>query len=174
MKGKIVYLHRNPRTTKVFYVGVGANRGRAYSEYSRPKAWYDIVDEHFFDVEIIAHGLSREQAFELEKFTIETLGFDSLTNNTNGGLGTSGYSHTKETKDKIREGQKRIPIKELRRRARKGWETRLKASNDFYRHRDTGEITANLFLACQKHNVKYKAEWQRQKRNSNNRIFDKI
>ena len=107
MRGYIVYLHRNGKTNDIFYVGKGSNRGRAYEEYNRSTEWYSVVDKDYFNVDLIGKGLTEDEAYDLEMLTIETLGLDNLVNKTTGGLGSSGYRHTKLTKDKISESTKK-------------------------------------------------------------------
>lgn len=171
MKGKVVYLHRNASTGKIFYVGKGVNRGRAYSEYGRPKEWYDIVDKDFFDVEIIAHSISDKEAYDLETLTIETIGLDNLTNSTNGGLGCSGLVHSKETKKKISTSVKNRPKELVKEIAKKSANSRRANNKKLYKHIETGEVIRSLGLACEKYGITYKIEWQRQQRNSANKVF---
>jgi hypothetical protein len=175
MKGEIVYIHRNKRTGDIFYVGKGANRGRAYDEYSRPKKWYDIVNKDYFDVEIISSGLSKEDAFELEALAIETIGFEKLTNLTKGGKGVLGFKHSKETKQKQSlSAKRRWDNVDYSKTAKLARATRCVKRDEYFKHRITGEIICGLSIACEKYNIKYRGEYQRVSRNSYNRSFDKI
>ena len=174
MKGRVVYLHRNQRNGDIFYVGQGANRGRAYEEYNRVPEWNKIVDKDYFDVEIVAHEISKDDANELEEFLIEVIGIENITNRTLGGDGTKGYRHTKATKKKIADAVKKRPKDVVAKSARKAWLTRTLSLSEKYQHIDGGEIIYSLALACELHNIDYKAEWQRQHRKSVNRNFNKI
>ena len=174
MKGDIVYLHRNSLTGNVFYVGKGANRGRAYDEYRRSEDWNKIVDEFYFDVDIVATSLSKEDAFELEEFIIETIGVENLTNKTKGGYGTKGFYHTEKTKKRISDKIKERPVEDVLKAVRKGVETKRNQSDELYVHRETKEVVRSLGLACEKYGINYRREWQRQYRNSKNRIFDRV
>ena len=171
MKGKIVYLHRNALTGAVFYVGKGANRGRAYDEYNRSKEWNSIVSRDYFDVEIIAQSLSNRDAFELEEFVIETIGIDKLVNKTKGGLGTRGLVHSEKSKESISRYMKNRSKEVVSKIVKKSANSRRENSNKYYQHIGTGEIIKSLSLACEIYGIPYKAEWQRQRRNSSNKVF---
>lgn len=60
-----VYVHRNPLTKEVFYVGKGRRR-RYISKQGRNKAWDDYVKENGFIAEIIYKNLSNEEALTIE------------------------------------------------------------------------------------------------------------
>jgi hypothetical protein len=67
---------------------------------------------------ILHHGLLEEVAFEYEKQLIlfygrKDLGTGLLKNKTDGGEGTSGYSHTEETKSVLRARTKEAHLKDL-------------------------------------------------------------
>ena len=175
MKGEIVYIHRNRVTMDIFYVGKGANRGRAYSEYSRPKKWYEIVNRDYFDVEIISSGLTKDDAFDLEAFIIETIGFEKLTNLTKGGKGVLGFKHSDKTKEKQSlSAKKRWDNVDYDKIAKIARATRCAKRNEYFKHIETGDIICGLSIACEKYNIKYRAEYQRVCRNSHNRSFDRI
>jgi hypothetical protein len=174
MKGSIVYLHRNAITGEVFYVGVGANRGRAYEEYNRSEEWYEIVDKYYFNVEILHHSLSKEEAFKIENLLINKIGLDNLVNKTLGGYGINGYRHSDSSKLKISNYMKNKSKEDYFKACRKGAETRRNNKNEQYKHIDSGNIYESLPLGCLAHNIDYKAEWQRQYRNSFNKNFCKI
>lgn len=59
-----VYLHKLNDNT-IFYVGKGS-RERAYSKLGRNKKWLEITNKQDFIVEIIASGLTQEEAIILE------------------------------------------------------------------------------------------------------------
>lgn len=174
MKGEVVYLHRNAFNGEVFYVGKGANRGRAYEEYNRSKEWNDIVNEFYFDVEILAHSISIEEAFELEEFIISFIGIKNLTNKTLGGLGIKGFNHTNETKKIISESMGLRAKDDVDKAVAKSWKTKHSKSLYSYIHINTREVVNSLSDACKKYNVSYKLEWQRQYRNSENKVFNKV
>jgi len=62
---KVVYLHRNT-DGKIFYIGSG-NYKRAYvcNKSARSEAWHQFADKGYV-VEIVATGLERKAAFDLE------------------------------------------------------------------------------------------------------------
>lgn len=93
----IVYRHRRLDNHEVFYVGIGSQERRAYSKLSRNRYWNFIANKHGYDVDILAKGLSWEDACELECFLIEQygrkdLGTGQLVNMTDGGDGVKGHS----------------------------------------------------------------------------------
>lgn len=93
-----VYLHKKPGTDEVFYVGKG-KLNRAYVTKARNKHWQNTVKKFGgFDIEIIKEGLTEQEAFELEAETVGKYGIENLVNKTLGGISTTGYKHTKETK----------------------------------------------------------------------------
>ena len=174
MKGEIVYVHRVPETGVIFYVGKGGNRGRAYDEYSRSKEWKDRVNNHYFDVDIIATGLTTNEAFELEELTIKTLGINTLTNKTLGGRGALGYKHTDKTKDAISKSMKAIPADIINARNKKSAKSRVENQNNKVRHIETGKVFPCLHQGCLFFNIKPKGEYQRLKRKSSNVNFERI
>ena len=60
-----VYVHRNPLTKEIFYVGKGRRR-RYISKQGRSNAWEDYVEENGFVPEIVYENLSNEDALALE------------------------------------------------------------------------------------------------------------
>lgn len=93
----VVYRHRRLDNHEVFYVGIGKTKKRAYSNGSRNTYWKNIVSKHGYNIEILAEGLSWEDACELECFLIEEygrkdLGTGQLVNMTDGGDGVKGHS----------------------------------------------------------------------------------
>ena len=86
------YIHTRKDTNKIFYVGKGKGN-RAYVA-KRNKHWNAIVDKHGFNVCILAHWTTEQQALDHEKFLIQCfldLGY-VLANKTLGGEGTSGLT----------------------------------------------------------------------------------
>ena len=93
----IVYRHRRLDNHEVFYVGIGKTEKRAYNKWDRNTYWKNIASKYGCDVEILAKGLSWEDACELECFLIEEygrkdLGTGQLVNMTDGGDGVKGHS----------------------------------------------------------------------------------
>jgi NUMOD3 motif len=102
MNNFYVYLHNTilPRDKGgLFYVGKG--KGRRARSKNRNSHWKAIVAKYGYTVEIFADGLTEEQAFELEMFSIQVYGRSALCNLTDGGDGTSGMKHSEETKAKV-------------------------------------------------------------------------
>lgn len=103
-----VYFHTRPDGT-VFYVGKGHGK-RAWVKKSRNKHWNNVVNKYGgFEVEIVAENLTEQEAFFKEKEYVLSIGIDNLTNQTLGGISTTGYRHTEETVQLQRElAQKRL------------------------------------------------------------------
>lgn len=85
-----VYVHRDPTTGQVVYVGMG-QRHRAWtcgaqsnSRQDDHGAWMDgLLSDGFTPdqwVEIVAKGLTRSEALKLEKELIDEYGYDTLFN----------------------------------------------------------------------------------------------
>jgi hypothetical protein len=103
-----VYLHRRLDNNSVFYVGKGKGR-RAWNKSSRNAHWKRIVKKHGRSVEILFSSLTEEQAFEIEMQEIQKYGLNNLANMTLGGVSTTGYKHTEDSKKIMREAfQKRL------------------------------------------------------------------
>lgn len=93
-----VYVHKRPIIGTVFYVGKGRDE-RAWVEKSRNPHWRNVVNKHGgFDTEIIKQGMTEPEAYAFEAETILKYGIENLTNQTLGGISTTGYRHTKETR----------------------------------------------------------------------------
>jgi hypothetical protein len=104
----LAILYRHIRTDKqeVFYIGIGENESRAYNKINRTRIWKNTAAKGY-EIEILFEDLTWEQAKEKEKEFIalygrRDLGLGTLVNLTDGGEGTVGFRHTKETKDKCR------------------------------------------------------------------------
>lgn len=92
--GFYVYLLRDPRDGSVFYVGKGAgNRvfGHVRESVESPRTTdkLDRIREitasgRQVGYEIVRHGLTEEQAFEVESALIDVLGIDDLANAVSG------------------------------------------------------------------------------------------
>lgn len=171
MNNYLVYSHVNRCTNKVFYIGIG-DRGRAYDEKSRSKEWKKAIQDCYFDVEIIAKNLTKDLAFKIEQSMIDVYGLNNLVNKTKGGGGILGYSHTKESKLKISNGQiGRVKSVET---IKKGINTRIERHSKNYKHIATGKIFKGLKNGCDYFGINYKLEHQRMYRNSYNKNFDLI
>lgn len=170
MRGYVVYIHTRQDNRKVFYVGIGSTRGRAYDEHSRSADWKEVLKETFFDVSIVADNLSKEEAEIMEEMLIQSIGMENLKNKTTGGAGASGYQHTDQTKKRIASYQ--TGRKKTKEEIDKSVNSRVEAYSRLVIHRDTQEIIRGLKYACDKYDVSYKAEHQRLRRNSFNRTFD--
>lgn len=93
-----VYLHRRLTDNSVFYVGKGKGK-RAWVSKSRNQHWQNVVNKHGgFLVEIIKENLTEQEAFDLEAETVKSIGIDNLTNQTLGGISTTGLTHSDETR----------------------------------------------------------------------------
>lgn len=97
-----VYIWYIVETNEVFYVGKG--KGKRYKDTShRNKFFKDMYDSHNCDVRKIYENLTESEAFQKEQETIkwykENTNF-RLTNQTDGGEGSSGWVPPKEFRDK--------------------------------------------------------------------------
>jgi hypothetical protein len=99
-----VYRHIRLDTNTPFYVGKGS-KNRAWTTYSRNKYWHNIVNKFGYSIEIIKENLEENEALTWEINLIslyKQFGYCE-TNLTVGGEGTSGYRHSAETKQLLRE-----------------------------------------------------------------------
>lgn len=90
----IVYKHTRNDTNEIFYVGIGID-DRPYRISGRNKHWHNIAKSVGYEVEIIAEGLSADEACNMEielikKHGRRDLGTGPLVNLTPGG---EYYSH---------------------------------------------------------------------------------
>jgi hypothetical protein len=123
----IVYQHRRKDTNEVFYIGVGTIKYRSISLAGRNKDWQNIYNTIGIEVDVLFEGISKKNAYNVEKGLIESYGrmdlqTGNLVNRTMGGGGTKGYKHSTETKllwSKQRKNKERKPVSE---------ETKLKMS----------------------------------------------
>lgn len=92
--GNYVYVLKDPRTSNIFYIGKGVgNRvfqhvfGALETSYETDKLNLirEIINQNL-EVEhyILIHGLTTEQAFEIESACIDLLGLENLTNSVKG------------------------------------------------------------------------------------------
>lgn len=99
----IVYQHRRKDTNEVFYIGVGKIKYRSISLAGRNNDWKNIYNTVGFEADILYEGISKKDAYNVEKGLIESygrkdLGIGNLVNRTQGGGGSEGYKHSNETK----------------------------------------------------------------------------
>ena len=73
-----VYQHTRLDTNEVFYVGVGKRKDRAHTRYGRNKYWHHIVNKVQYSIQIIAENISYQEALDLEKNLIKTIGRKDL------------------------------------------------------------------------------------------------
>jgi hypothetical protein len=125
----VVYQHRRLDTNEIFYIGIGNKKTRAFIGTSVSKTkrktkwrnphWNNIAIKTDIVVEIVYEDISYQFALEKEKELILKygridLGTGTLTNLTDGGEGTVGFSdeimkkisrkgfkHSEETKQKL-------------------------------------------------------------------------
>jgi hypothetical protein len=110
-----VYVHKNPTTKDIFYVGIGQDR-RAFSKM-RSRFWKNYVKKYGQPiVEIINDNLSFEQACEIEINLIKLYGrrgyeVDGILVNRSlgGGLTSMGCLRSENTKKLIGDKQRGIP-----------------------------------------------------------------
>lgn len=111
-----VYVHLRETDGLVFYVGKG-HRDRAWSVRRRNKHWHSVAKKHGLKVEILQDGLQEWYAFELEMDLIATYGRENLCNMTDGGEGTSGFTHCEKALSAMRKSHSKPEVKEKKSRA---------------------------------------------------------
>jgi hypothetical protein len=89
-----VYVLKDPRTSVIFYIGKGVgNRvfhhlsGALETSYETDKLNLirDILNENLVvEHHVLRHGLTKEQAFEIESACIDLFGLENLTNSVKG------------------------------------------------------------------------------------------
>lgn len=103
-----LYAHRNPKTLKIFYIGIGRkDRATQFGRTKRSLLWRRYTEKHGLPiVNILLENLSMNDAAECEKIAIKGLGRigfgGSLVNLTDGGEGVVGYKHSLEVIEKQR------------------------------------------------------------------------
>lgn len=97
-----VYTHTRNDTGLIFYVGKGKGN-RLYTKRKRNPMWTNIANKHGFEASKIVENIDEEFAFfvEAEAISLYRLRGYKLANMTDGGEGTSGFSHphTEEHKE---------------------------------------------------------------------------
>lgn len=107
MYNHFIYIHKNPTTFEVFYVGQGTHhknksKDRATSNRSRSKWWNSYVTKYGKPiVDIIFEGLDKQSADQIETFLIDFLGrkdigTGKLINLTPGGDGRTWSEERKK------------------------------------------------------------------------------
>lgn len=110
MKTYYTYVHRRLDTGDVFYVGKGGgNPNRAWDRWNRSDHWKRVVAKHGYSVEVVADGLTEENATRQEKRLIKLYSRELLINKTDGGEGCSGRSCSDETRAKIGSSNAKVP-----------------------------------------------------------------
>lgn len=97
-----VYVHTRNDTGEVFYVGKGKEYRHADAD-NRNTWWHRIANKHGFTSKIVERFEIEADAFSMERYLIasyKACGV-TLTNQTDGGEGMSGYSHTEASKNAI-------------------------------------------------------------------------
>jgi len=97
-----VYQHLKADTGEIFYVGKGMGR-RAFDKYHRSKYWKAIEAKYGVKVEFVKENISEAESLQLEIETIASYKKNgiNLINMTEGGDGTTGYTHTDEHRMKM-------------------------------------------------------------------------
>lgn len=104
----IVYVHRRKDNRKVFYIGIGKNKNRAFTKNGRQRNphWHRIVNKYGFYVKITHSEILWEEACVIEKYLIafwrERLGKRAITNIVDGGDGVFGLKMSDDAKEKMR------------------------------------------------------------------------
>lgn len=106
-----IYQHVRLDTNEVFYIGIGRTKSRAHSKHHRSEYWHNIVNKAGYRIDIIAEGITWEQACQKEKELIayygrRDRGLGTLVNMTDGGDGAFGHIMSEEAKQKISNGLK--------------------------------------------------------------------
>ncbi|SFG72921.1 NUMOD1 domain-containing protein [Priestia megaterium] len=98
-------------TFEVFYIGKGKGTRRFLTNSGRNNHFKEIVSAHKgrVAVRLISLSLTEEEAFDIECDKIAELKCinQCICNQTNGGDGSSGFKHSQETREKIRDSLKR-------------------------------------------------------------------
>lgn len=99
-----VYCHRRKTDGKCFYIGKGKDN-RYKSTAGRNQHWYNIVNKHGFETEILISNITEGKAFELEAEFCKQIGYKNLCNIREEN-GWGGYAMKDSTKEKIKNSLK--------------------------------------------------------------------
>lgn len=143
----IVYKHIRLDTNEVFYIGIGTQKRRAYSDYKRSKHWHSVVNKVGYKVELLHEDIDWEKACEIEQELIKLygrkdLGLGTLVNMTDGGDGRFGTTASEETRRKMSQSQKGLNTWTKGRKPTN--ETRQKISNvlkEYWKHNPKAPMT---------------------------------
>lgn len=102
----IVYQHRRKDNNKIFYIGIGKKKSRAYSFRYRSEYWTRIAQSKGYEVDILFEGISWEDACNVEIGLINSygrkdLGLGELINMTDGGQGNKNILITDVTRKRL-------------------------------------------------------------------------
>jgi hypothetical protein len=101
-----VYKHINPNSGECFYVGIGSPK-RAFDFFNRSVLWKRYTQKHGRPiVEIVKEKVGLSEAAAIERRLIKlygrmNIGNGNLLNLTDGGDGTNGFNHDKQTRIKM-------------------------------------------------------------------------
>lgn len=108
MENFIVYVHRNPQTKEIFYVGIASRRDRAHYFRNRNSHWRGYVAKYGEPiVEILYANLFKYEVEIIEKFMITTMGRKGyepagvLVNQSTGGGLNMGWKMPEHAREKI-------------------------------------------------------------------------
>jgi hypothetical protein len=99
-----VYCHRRKTDGKCFYIGKGKN-DRYKTTLGRNQHWWNIVNKHGFETEILVNNITEAKAFELESKFCKQIGYKNLCNIREEN-GWGGYTMKDSTKEKIKNSLK--------------------------------------------------------------------
>lgn len=107
-----VYSHLRKTDGKCFYIGKGT--GNRYKEkQSRNQYWWNVVNKHDFESVILVNNISEGKAFELEAEFCNQIGYENLCN-IRKEIGNGGWSHSPETKIKMKKPKPPIFSEKMR------------------------------------------------------------
>ena len=103
----VVYRHIRLDNNEPFYIGIGKNKYRAYSESQRNRHWKYLVNKNGYKVEIVCDDVDYDTAKQIETYLIRyygrrDLGLGVLVNMTDGGDGSLNHKPSDETRLKMR------------------------------------------------------------------------
>ena len=108
------YVHRKASNGEIFYIGKGAgNRLDRFN--NRNNHWHKTVAKHGLISEKVLETELEDEALELERFLISEigrrdLGDGPLVNMTDGGDGVSGHKHSSDSRSRMSESHRGVPL----------------------------------------------------------------